>query len=793
MRVQLAASMGALVHDVRFAARALLARPWQLAATAGTLTFAVALATAMFVIVDALVFRPAPFRDPGQLAYVTLPGRRIPATVLQEWKRSPVFANVSIAISDDALLQTDAGYCLRKMAKVTPDVFALLGDVHPVRGRLFDSVEGRSDRDDEVLIGEEVWQTLYGTDPHIVGRTVIIDGKSMVVIGVLPAEFHFPAWNTALWAVRNPATTPASTGAYVRFADSVPRLDALREAARLAAGAAQARADRAIAKPIAGGLDQFYRGALKFLLGGLAILFVVLCANVSGLRLLGLLARRHELGTRAALGATPARIMRGEVIESVLLGAIAAVGGLMFAWVLVAAGRAVLPSAAFIRSLKPLSIDLRAVLFAAAAACVATCSASALPAVISSRVHAGRWLQGGDGGSRHTPSIGAATRVLVIGQVAFSFALLLGATLLTRSFVNLLSQDRGLDAVGVMVADVELSDTLHSSDAKRAAAYRVMEDAVRALPGVTGVAWTYGTPPDGGGSLEGEWSSNAPSARTIRMHANYFFVGREFFRLYGVPILRGRPFEPTDDRTKALVSERFVQRLWPDGDPIGRQFRYADASNKFEYTVIGVVRELHYPTTDVRRDAPQFYVPFAPEHAFRSMLNLRCGSGCPGAAVLWRRLAEAEAGVQVISVRPVESDYASQFVRPRAAVALSGLFGVVSLLAAGTSLFCMVSSSVTRRRREFAIHAALGASPSRVRWLVWREGLASVLPGAVLGCLTGAWLSRTLASLLFGVSVQDPANWLVVISVLMIAAIAALWTPVRLATHAAPAVLLRQE
>jgi predicted permease len=674
---------------------------------------------------------------------------------------------------------------------VTPGIFDLLGGVRPLRGRLFDPEDGRPGREHLALVTEELWRARYGADPALVGRTIAVDNQPLVVVGILPASFRFPRWNTAIWTPKHIAPSDTSVQPYVRFAPGVPRDEALRVATDLASAAQPLLTGaRIAARPLGAGLDPFYASAIPFFSGGVLLLFVVLCANVASLRLTTLAGRATEFGTLAALGASRSRLVRQTMLECALIGAIGCLAGLALAWALIAMARVGLPGAALVHSLAPLTINARALLVTSMAGLAAVFGVGVIPALTATRIDVTSLLHSGRGGT-DPPRVRRATRVLLVGQFALSCTLVIGAALLARSFVNLVRADRGFDPDNVLVGDVSLDPRALPSPALFDAAARAVEDSARTLPGIRSVTWTYGTPPYGGVQSDAELIPDMPGAAPIAMRVYRFIVGPDFFETFKVPILRGGTFDASD-RASILIAERLAQALWPGENPIGRQVTFSEGRDRATSTIAGVVRDLHFPSLDPRADAPQIYQQYRSGGA-RRMLSLGCDARCPDPSLVWRRVAGAHPSVRVHSVRLLDATYTAELVRPRAASALAVVFAVTALLASAAGLFSLLSHTVARRRREFGIRGALGATPAEVRRLVWREGITVALPGTALGWLAGAWLARTLSSFLFRMSPLDPLSLVVVAVVLTSAVVAASWAPVRSAGRMAPVRLLREE
>jgi hypothetical protein len=340
----------------------------------------------------------------------------------------------------------------------------------------------------------------------------------------------------------------------------------------------------------------------------------------------------------------------------------------------------------------------------------------------------------------------------------------------------------------MLVSSLSLEPPAFPDDLARTAAARLIEEQVGGLPGVDRVAWSYGLPPDEVSFSSGMWESDAPGGPAIEMTVDRYQVGPGFFELYGIPLLRGRTFERSDSPNAVIIGERMARALWPGLDPIGRTFRI-DAE-RFE--VIGLVREIRYPSLDGHVDRPEFYEPFAGVGSY-AMLSIRCGAGCPGPAVVRRQLLAAHPGIRVVELQRLEDAYFEQLARPRAAAALGFVFAGVALLAAAGGLFSVLSYAVGRRRREFGIRTALGASPGQIRRAVLRDGCVVAGIGIGIGSLAGWSLGRALASLQYGVTIADPLTWTVVLGVLVATAVAASWRPAREAMRVDPVVLLREE
>ncbi len=788
-----ALSIESLWHDLRYAARALSVRPAFTLTAAGMLALGIGIATAMFTVVDALVLRPVPFADVGQLAHLWMGTDRggrtlVSPAVVEAWRASPVFDAVESATSGTAIVEAGGSIVERELATVTPGVFDMLGSARPIRGRLFDATEGGPGRTDRVLVSETFWRSLYGADPALVGRSITINGENSTVVGILPADFRFPTFDTELWLPTDLGRTEGELArAYVRFTPGVPRGDALRVATDVAHEADRANAGLRIwISPLARNNDSYLSEAVPLLGGGVVLVFLVLCANVCGLLLARLGARQREFSMRAALGAGRGRLMQQAFVESVLLGALGVLLGAGVAWLLVEAARTLLPEPLLAQTLNSLNLDARALIATSFAGVVATLIAGLVPAWLGTRVDPGDSLHVVNRSSTEARSVRAFSRGLLVVEVAFACTLLVGATLLTRSFVNLARADRGLDSAGVTTLWLSVRDAA-PDEAAWPSLTRSLEAEFRRLPGVQQVAWSYGVPPGGGITSFGDWTSDLPGAPAVDTTIDRYVVSPEFFSLYRIPIISGRTFASADPFTSVIISERVAQTLWGGLDPIGRSFRFEDGI----FFVVGLAREIHYPSINSGLDRPEFYHFYTPTST--PMVSLRCTVRCPDGAVIRHRLAETHPDVAVQDAGPVDRRYLAELARPRAAAALGMAFAAVALLAAAGGVYSVLSYAVSRRRREFGIRVALGATPRQIQRVVIRIGLVVMVAGLAAGSLFAMILTRALSALRYGVNATDPVSLGIVVGTIALTTFVAVWRPARAAASVDPVRLLREE
>jgi len=793
----------ALIDDLKHAYRRLRSRPSMVLAAASMLALGVGLTTAMFTVVDALVLRPAPFRDPDRLASLAMWSehggpRAVSPTVLAAWRASPAFEYAEGATPGTSIIDTGSGPLVKTSASVSTGLFTMLG-VGPSRGRSFDPTDGRAGTDDRVILSEDVWRSAFGADPNLVGHRITVDGASVIVVGLMPSGFRFPEWNTEIWKpIDYAAPPPAPAGgsprpqAYVRLAAGIPMDDALKVATAAArrVDASVTGTMRATRRPLTGEeLDPYYQHAVPLLGGGVGLVFLVLCANVGSLLLARLTARQREFQMCSALGASRVRLLRQALIEHALLGLVGAGLGVALAWELVSLSRGFLPAAFLVRTLHPVDLDPRALLMAVTAGLVATLAAGLLPAWIGTRSDWASSLSNVGRAGTEGRAARTLTRSLLVAEVALACTLLVGATLLVRSFINLASADRGLRTDGVLTTWIALPSKGLPDRASRVAITEALEDRVRHLPGVERIALTSGLPP-GGGALYfyDDWRGDGPDARPLNITASSYDVGPDFFDLYGIPLLRGRTFQPGDGPDAVVVGERLAARLWPGQDPVGRSFSFGTTHHQ----VVGLAREIHLPTVDANRDLPQFYKPFELGGG-NVFMNIRCHGRCPDEAVMRRLVLATVPGGTIASLGLLDDAYGKELARPRGAAALGSTFAAIAVLAAAGGLFSVLTYAVGRRRREFGIRTALGASPAQIRRLVLRDGARVAALGVGVGIVASAALARVIASLEYGVTGLDPVTWGLVLSVLAATTLLASWRPAHRAMRVDPVALLREE
>ena len=781
-----------LGDDLRHAWKRLASRPAAALLCAMLLALASGLSIAMFSVVDALLLAPVPFRDAERLVRQTL--SRTEPDVMEAWRASGMFEQVEAARLGAVIIQLEDGSRWRG-ASITPGTLHLLG-VRPAHGRSFASPATPVP---EVLLSHAMWTSAFGRDGAVLGRRVLLGNSPAIVVGIMPASFRFPNPGTLAWASFDPSPTDAAHLTILgRLRPGIPVADAEARTADIARRLAYIPRNYRGTPPFRRMDDEplgnLTQRALWLLFAGVAMVFLVLCANVNSLLLARLAARRREFGVCAALGAARGRLIRQTMAEHALIGVAGAAGGLGLAWLLVSR----VPDAFLGQTLNPIDIDLRTLAAASTVGLLAVIGAGLLPAWLGTRRDPMESLRSGSSASEATAR-GKAGAVLVVAEIGLACSLLVGSAFLLQSFVNLVHADRGLDTVGVMHLRLDLKriaqvdpvraktareETLRQVQTARGVVLDAVEAALSPWPSVVATAFSQELPPVSGGGR----GSVRLNEQDEWIESDGYRVGASFFNVYGIRILRGRTFAPGDSDADVIIGARLAGMLWPGTDPIGQTFSIGRDKRR----VIGVASEIRLPTLDASLDRPEFYQGLE-RHADDVYLSIRCGGACPDEATLRARLSAVDPALGLRPVAPWENHYEQHLRLPRATAEVGGLFAAVAVLTAAGGLFSLLTYVVGLRRREFGIRTALGASPRQMGRLVFRGAAAVVFPGVLAGALGGWFVARSLAAFQYGVTTTDPAIWSGVLGTIAFVSIVAAWRPARKAMRVDPVRLLREE
>ncbi|MCU1385262.1 MAG: hypothetical protein JWL71_3959 [Acidobacteria bacterium] len=798
--------------DFRQALRLLLKSPGFSALIVVVLALGIGANTAIFSIVDGVLLKPLPFADAARLVAIDTTVRNEPDDSayldVLDWRAQASGLEHIAGYATAAVTLTGHGEAASiPMAVVTPDLFPLLG-VAPIAGRVLAAADDRHGAERTAVISETLWTKSFGRDPGMIGTPVTLDGDPITIVGVMPARFEFPfdsenppqIWMPVL-ASRFSAQWADQRGA--SFLKAVGRLRAgiALPAAQSELSAIAARIDAAnprngshgiVVRPFQDVLVKNYRPALVALLGAVAAVLLIACANIANLLLARGTSRRREMAVRTALGASRLRIVRQLLIESLVLAAAGGAAGTVVAlWGVDALVRI---SPVQIPRLNTVHIDRTVLTFTVLASLLTGALCGLLPALQLARSNPGDALKDGDRGG--SSGRGARTRhVLVVAEVALSLVLLASAGLLIRSLSGLQHVSPGFTAEHTVTMQLLLPRTRYSSPASIIAFYHRLHDDVAAMPAVTAAAVSTTLPMTGSDITMGIKPEGRALDPTVRAAAAFFGVSPDYFSTLGIRIVRGRGFTEHDDERApgiVLINETMAAKYWPGEDPIGQRLTLS-YNNTPPREIVGIVGDVKQ-TSLTDAVAAQVYAPFVQmpwpflSAVARTPANPEAAAGSMR-QVLTRLDPQQAAG----EIRTFDQYLARSIATPRFTAILLGAFAALALLLAGFGLYGVMAYTVAQRSREIGIRMALGAQASDVRSLVVHQAARLGAAGLVMGIAGALAATRVLDSLLFGVSASDPLTFAAVSAALAAVLLLAAYLPARRATRVDPIVALKAD
>jgi putative ABC transport system permease protein len=778
-----------------------------------TLALGIGANAAIFTVASALLLRPFPYHDPQQLVSLDTKtkttdfgGTLLRYELLRDHGQS--FQSVA-AWADDNLNLTGLGEPLQvPVARVTPNFFATLG-VQPQMGRTFTEAEGRTEGPPVVIISDSMWRSRFGADPHILGQTVTLDTTPHTIVGVLPANVTFPfVGQTDIWMPR-----------YFEFSLMTPQrlrmgVGYLGFVARLRPGTSLARAEGDLAvlnqqyrkqNPTAPDADPDavmtiaplrdlvvadVRGKVLMLSAAVALVLLIACANVASLLLSRALARKREIAVRMAMGASRSVIVRQLLTESILLALIAGVLGVGLSWV---ATRALVTSAASqLPHGLPIGMDLRVLLFTLIISLLTGVIFGTFPALRLSRLNLNTTLRDEALSTSSGHARAQMTSLLVIGQVALSLVLLIGAGLLLHSFRELLHVEPGFDAYNVLSMSVSLSTVKYAKPQQQIEFFDEVLNRISALPGVRNAAISAALPlsakritpmlPDGQADL--------PLSQ--RPFIDIEAISPQWFQTMRVPLREGREFTAADNAQShkvVIVNETFAHRFWPNQNPLGKHVVLGRMPEPAE--VIGVSSDVR--NKGLAQDAQaQVYIPF-PQLPWANMNLLVRTSMSPQSitSAVRAQISAVDPDQPVTSIQTVDELIDSSRAQPRFIMLLLGIFSATALTLALIGIYGVLAYSVAERRQEFGIRLALGAKRADVLLLIVRQGLLLATAGIAIGLIAALLLTRLMSTMLYKVGTHDLMTFAVTPVVFLCIALLASYLPARRATKVDPAEALR--
>ncbi len=813
--------LGGLGQESRLAARRLARRPAFTLVAVLTFGLGIGATTAIFSLVRGVLIRPLPYPDADRLVMIWNASRSretwFSERELLEYERATSsFERLGAYTTLDVNLTEDAEPERITAGALTAGALSILG-AHAVVGRAFTTEEDQPGRNDVALLSHELWQRRYGGDPDVVGRALTANGNRLRVLGVLPPDFRLPADYRAErpaelfvpLAIDRTADLPWGSRSFHIVGRLLPGVTPEAASADVrAAGRAWERAG--YVDNIDGRLDRDavpfdeflladMRTPLFLLMGAVAFMLLIACANVAHLLLARAESRRAEVAVSAALGAGRARLVRQFLVESGLLAAAGTALGLAIAAIGMRAVVAVTPIQAI--RLRGVELDAGVLAFAGLLTIATTLLAGLAPALQLSRVD----LVAAMGGTRGADRAGGRRRVrrlLVMGETALSLVLVIGAVLLGRSLASLRSIDLGFRPARVLAFDLALPASSYPESERVDDFYRTLLGRISELPGVERAGAARLVPLRG--SI-GTWSvtleDRAPEPGE-EFEPAWQIVTPGYPETMGIERVAGRSIESSDRADAplvAVVSRTMADRFWPGEDPLGKRFHLGTLDQPW-IEVVGVVRSPRHNAV-VEDPRVEMYIPHAQWPVVtgggvqRGMSVVVRTEGDPLAVLpaVRRIVREMDASLPIAEARRLDDVAAEALAEPRFTSLMLGLFAALALALAAIGLYGVTSYAASRRTNEMGIRLALGAGRSNVTRLVLRDALGTVMAGVALGGLGALWLTRFLAGQLYGVSRLDPFTFVAVPALLLCVAAVAAYLPARRAARVSPVNALRAE
>jgi putative ABC transport system permease protein len=792
-----------LRRDLRFSARTIARNPGFSAAVVLTLGLGIGVNAVVFSFVSGVLLAPFPFRQPGDLVALREAGT--------ERDFSPSFANyadwaaqarsfsaMGAARVQDGSLSGPGGAERVAGARVTAGLLATLG-VEPILGRTFTTQEDRVSGAPVALLGHGVWVRRFGADAGVVGTSVVLDGRAVTVVGVMPPGFRFPAvadvWTPMAEAVVGSPRGRRDLSVVARLRDGVSIAEARAEMAAISARLsrehpAENRGVRAVVLPLRDLYVRQGRPALYAMAAAVAFVLGVACLNVANLLLSRGAGRAAEMAMRVALGARRRRLVRQLLTESVVLALLGGALGFLVSTALTQAVIAAIPAP--LPFWMQLGTDARVLAFTAGVSVLIGLAFGLVPALQATRVDVGSLLKEHAAGSR-----GGGRRLrqaLVIGEIALSVVLLACAGALARSFARLQHVDPGFRAENVLTAQLApLPEARYPGGADVVAFYHGLLERVRVLPGVVAAAANSQIPLQQTGGTEA--GLTIAGRGDLRLKGNFQVVTPGYFRALEIPLARGREFAPSDGSRAAgvaVVNERLAARAWPGEDPLGKGLSLSGARGPW-LEVVGVARDVRHRGLD-RDSLLDIYLPQAQSFSRAMTLVVRTERD---PASLTASLREAVGSLDrdqpLYRVRTMRQAMADSLWVHRFNARLFLFFAIAAAAMAAVGLYGVVAHSAAQRTREIGIRMALGASARDVRRLVLREGWRLLAAALAVGLPSAMAATRGLAAALPGVASWDPPVLLAVTLVLAPVSLAACYLPARRASSLLPLLALRHD
>ncbi len=820
--------MESILQDLRYGFRNLLRTRGLTAVAIITLALGIGANTAIFSVVDAVLLRPLPFHDSGQLVRLyeteSAPGHYpFAGPDFVDWKtQSHSFEDMTLYSWSHAFNLSGEGHAEHVIGTPTEaNFFSVLG-ARPLLGRTWASGEDEPGRDHVAILSFGLWQSHFGGDPNVIGRQLEVNNEKYSIVGVMPAGFHYPL-EAQLWVPQDmdaKGLSPRGThwaSALGRLKPGATVQQAQAELTLIAKRLEQQYPDSnhnvgAFVLPMQEAMVAESRNSLIMMLWAVGLVLLIACANVANLLLSRASARLKEMAVRVALGASRTRLVRQLLTESVLLASAGALTGLLVA---AAAIRLTALKSFSIPHINSIQINLPVLGFTLAAAIVAGIVFGIFPALQVSRPDLHDELRGGAGSSSVSRRRRFTSNALVVTEVSLSVLLLIASGLLLKDFLRLRSNGIGVRTDHVWTAAISLPEAKYPGVQKQYEFSQALLQAARNIPGVDSAGLSNRLPLEGGSNGSVKVRGN-PSTQWENLLVEIHAVTPGYFRSLGIPILQGRDYDEQDLRTSldlaqrreeiskdgkdhpeetdkmvypAVINQKMAGIFWPNQSPLGQMFSFGDHGPWRQ--VIGVAGDVKQwgVTNEVQ---PEAYMPFDGNSSL--FLVLHTSSSVSGLADAVRHeLARLDSSLPLYLIRTMNEVIAQSAAGEQFVTLLIGTFAALALLLAAVGIYGVLSYAVTQRTKEIGIRMSLGATRTHVVRLVLGQGSRLVLFGFLLGVAGAFAAQRLLASSLHTIKPNDPVIYIAAPLCLVLIAMLACYVPARRATRVDPLIALRHE
>ncbi|MGA2419245.1 MAG: ABC transporter permease [Candidatus Acidiferrum sp.] len=812
-----------VLSDCRYGLRQLRKSPGFTAVAISTLALGIGANTAIFSVIDAVILRPLPFRDPSRLVAVlsvdirdATGGGEISYPAFLDWQ-SQTHSFEAMSVSNNSSFTYTGGEQPESVrgAIVSSNLFSLLG-VPPVLGRAFTANEEHPGTEDfAVILSYEFWQSHFGGDPAVLGRVLTLDDLKYTVGGVMPAHFQYPVetdpvelWITIVHDLRGKSAMASQRGvsylqviARLKPGVAIPeaRSDVLSVQEQLNRQYPENRPRGVVIRSEADQVAGKMRSGLLLLLAAVAFVLLIACANVASLLLARATVRQQEFTVRTALGASRGTIIRQLLAESLLLAIFGGASGLLVArW---ATGALISFAPEGLTRTSEIALDFRVLAFTFLVAVVTALFFGLAPAVQASHPSLNQILAESGRASSKGPSGVRLRSALVITQLAIAFVLLIGAGLLLRSFHRLLHVDPGFRADHVLTFLLDVPSHRHPG-AQRPAFVRELLQSTRALPGVTSASAVFGLPLSAGEAVFTALEvAGHPVPPSERPRIAFRLIESQYFRTMGIRLLEGRAFTAEDEQggpALAIVNETLARRSFPGENPLGRRIKpgiaFGESDDALMREIVGVVADVKSRGIG-DPPLPELYAPVTPVDFIGEMtIVVRTATDPVSLLPAIRSLvASLDKDLPVRKVKTLDQYVSGSISAPRFEAVLLGAFAALAFGLTAIGLYGVISYSVAQRTREVGIRVVLGAQPAVISGMVLRQGALLALLGVGLGLAASLFAVRLIRGLLYDIAPTDPLTFVTVPLLLIAVSLLASYIPARRATRVDPMAALRCE